>query len=160
MVLTTGNLVYLISTKGARRVWLVSRGCLLLLSTWSYLSICRGSVLPTHPSTRFCICLFDYDYVLHILNFAIFFYFHLWHKQSLSDIKDSTSFSCVLPEGFEYCVCCWDTLLNSFLCCFFDCLSSVVYIQVSLPSAMCYQQSRGLLEIEERCTGFRVCRLL
>jgi hypothetical protein len=39
---------------GAGRVWPVSRGCLLLLGTWSYLRICRGSVLPY---TRFCNCL-------------------------------------------------------------------------------------------------------
>jgi hypothetical protein len=38
----------------ARRVWPVSRACLLLRSTWSYLRICRGSVLPY---TRFCNCL-------------------------------------------------------------------------------------------------------
>jgi hypothetical protein len=52
---------------GSRRVWPVSRGCLLLLSTWSYLCICRRSVLPY---TRFCNCLLDYGYVLHIVNSA------------------------------------------------------------------------------------------
>jgi hypothetical protein len=67
----TGNLVYLISTKGARRMWPVIRGCLLLLGTWSYLCICRRSVLPY---TRFCNCRFGYDYVLHIVNFAILYY--------------------------------------------------------------------------------------
>jgi hypothetical protein len=30
--------------------------------------ICRRSVLPY---TRFCNCFWDYDYVLHIVNFAI-----------------------------------------------------------------------------------------
>jgi hypothetical protein len=54
LALTTGNPVYLISTKAARRVWPVSRGCLLLRGTWSYLRICRRSVLPY---TRFCNCL-------------------------------------------------------------------------------------------------------
>jgi hypothetical protein len=54
--LTTGNLVYLISTKGPRQVWPVRRGCLLLHGNWSYLHIYRGSVLPY---TRFCICLLD-----------------------------------------------------------------------------------------------------
>jgi hypothetical protein len=49
-------------------MWPVSRGCFLLLGTWSYLHICRRSVLP---STRFCNCLLDYDCVLHIVNFAI-----------------------------------------------------------------------------------------
>jgi hypothetical protein len=39
---------------GSRRVWPVSRGCLLLLGTWSYLRNCRRSVLPY---TRFCNCL-------------------------------------------------------------------------------------------------------
>jgi hypothetical protein len=35
-------------------MWPVSRGCLLLRGTWSYLRICRGSVLLY---TRFCNCL-------------------------------------------------------------------------------------------------------
>jgi hypothetical protein len=39
---------------GSRRVWPVSRACLLLLGTWSYLRICRRSVLP---HTWFCNCL-------------------------------------------------------------------------------------------------------
>jgi hypothetical protein len=52
LALTTGNPVYLISTKGSRLVWTASRGCLLLRGTWSYLHICRGSVLP---HTRFCL---------------------------------------------------------------------------------------------------------
>jgi hypothetical protein len=39
----------------ALRLWPVSRGCLLLRGTWSYLSIFRRSVLPY---TRFCNCLF------------------------------------------------------------------------------------------------------
>jgi hypothetical protein len=39
---------------GSRRVWPVSRGCSLLRGTWSYLRICRRSVLPY---TRFCNCL-------------------------------------------------------------------------------------------------------
>jgi hypothetical protein len=69
--LATGNLVYLISNKGARRVWPVSRGCLLLLGTWSYLCIFQRSFLPC---TRFCICFPDFDYVCkHIGNFAILY---------------------------------------------------------------------------------------
>jgi hypothetical protein len=47
LALTTGNPVYLISTKGARWVWPVSRGCLFLLGTWSYLRIFRVRVAPT-----------------------------------------------------------------------------------------------------------------
>jgi hypothetical protein len=35
----------------------------------SDLCICRRSVLPC---TRFCNCLFDCEYVLHIANFALF----------------------------------------------------------------------------------------
>jgi hypothetical protein len=38
--------IYLILTKGSRRVWPVSRGCLLLHGTGSYLRICRRSELP------------------------------------------------------------------------------------------------------------------
>jgi hypothetical protein len=65
LALTAGNPVYLISTKSARRVWLISKGAsLLLLGTWSYLGVCRGSVLPL---TRFCICLLDFDYECLIL---------------------------------------------------------------------------------------------
>jgi hypothetical protein len=35
---------------------------------WSYLCICRESVLPY---TQFCICFLDYDCVWHIINFAV-----------------------------------------------------------------------------------------
>jgi hypothetical protein len=59
-----------ISTKGTRRVWPVSKGYLLLRCTWYYLCICRGSVLLY---TRFCNCLLNYDYILHIVNFAILY---------------------------------------------------------------------------------------
>jgi hypothetical protein len=55
---------------GARRVWPISRRCLLLRGIWSYLRICRRSVLPY---TRFCNCLLDYDCVLHIVNFSILY---------------------------------------------------------------------------------------
>jgi hypothetical protein len=57
LALTTGNPVYLIATKGTRRVWPVSRGCLLLLGTWSHLRNCRRSVLPF---TRFWIMITFY----------------------------------------------------------------------------------------------------
>jgi hypothetical protein len=60
-------------------VWPVSRACLLLLGTWSYLRICRRSVLPC---TRFCNCFFDYGYVLHIVNFDILYYKrHVWEQR-------------------------------------------------------------------------------
>jgi hypothetical protein len=58
--------VHPISTNGAQRVWPVSRVYLLLRGTWSYLCICRWSVLPY---TGHCICFLNYDYVLHV-NFA------------------------------------------------------------------------------------------
>jgi hypothetical protein len=48
-----GNVSYVLKW-GSRRVWPVSRECLLLRGTWSYLRICRRSVLPY---TRFCNCL-------------------------------------------------------------------------------------------------------
>jgi hypothetical protein len=73
-----------------RRVWPVSRGCLFLLGPRSYLRTFRGSVLPC---TRFCglffFCLFFFllffyfDYVLHIVNFAIW-YVHRYSKFSWS----------------------------------------------------------------------------
>jgi hypothetical protein len=69
LVLTTCNPLYLILTKGSRRVWPVSRGCLLLLGTWSYLSICRRSVLPY---TRFVIA-FWIMVTFYIVNFAILY---------------------------------------------------------------------------------------
>jgi hypothetical protein len=48
LALTTGNPVYLISTKGARWVWPVSKGCLLIRNTWSYLPhLWEVSVAPT-----------------------------------------------------------------------------------------------------------------
>jgi hypothetical protein len=56
---------------GSRLVWPVSRGCLLLLDTLFYLRFCRRSVLLY---TRFCNCLFDCGYVLHIVNLAILYY--------------------------------------------------------------------------------------
>jgi hypothetical protein len=42
----TGNPVYLISTKGAWRVWPVSRGCLLLHGAWSCLGFPRSPCKP------------------------------------------------------------------------------------------------------------------
>jgi hypothetical protein len=38
----TSNPIHRISTKGARRVWPVSRGCLFFLGTWSYLWCYQG----------------------------------------------------------------------------------------------------------------------
>jgi hypothetical protein len=54
----------------SRRLWPVNRGCLLLLGNWSYLRICRRSVLPC---TRFCNFCLDYGCVLHIVNFTILY---------------------------------------------------------------------------------------
>jgi hypothetical protein len=87
------RLLYLISTKGARRVWPVSRWCLLLLGTWSYLRICRRSVLPY---TRFCNCLWDYNYVSHI-NFAIFYYTYYENKT----LRQQTAINFVTPRERE-----------------------------------------------------------
>jgi hypothetical protein len=53
----TGNLVYLISTKGARWVIPVTRGCLLLPDTSSYLRIVGGPCCPT----------FDFVYAFWIM---------------------------------------------------------------------------------------------
>jgi hypothetical protein len=63
--------LYLMSSNGAWRVWPVSRGCLLLRGTWSYLRICQRSVIPY---TWFCNFLLDYDSVLHIVNFAFLYW--------------------------------------------------------------------------------------
>jgi hypothetical protein len=76
--------------KGARRVWPVSRGCLLLLGTCSYLCICWWFVLPY---IQFCNCLLDYDYDLHIVNFVILYLFRVrvlcvhkrtWKRQEMT----------------------------------------------------------------------------
>ena len=61
--------------------WPVSRGCLLFLGTWPCLRICRRSVLPY---IRFCNCLLDYGYVLHIVNFVILY---LWY------VNNTTAFT-------------------------------------------------------------------
>jgi hypothetical protein len=53
-------------------MWPVSRGCLLLRGTWSYLCICWGSVLPTLDfEIAFMIAI---ACVLHIVNFAILYF--------------------------------------------------------------------------------------
>jgi hypothetical protein len=65
MAMTTSNPAYLISTKGARRMWPVSKGCLLLRGTWSYLCICRVSVLPY---VQFYIYFLKYDYIVNFAN--------------------------------------------------------------------------------------------
>jgi hypothetical protein len=96
-----GNPVYLISTNGARRVWPVSRGCLLLRGTWSYLRICRRSVLPY---TRFCNCFLDYDYVWHIANFAILYYFRVVLNSTDDDIVSlDWNLSLTTPIWRWYC---------------------------------------------------------
>jgi hypothetical protein len=69
---------------GSRRVWPISRGCLLLRDTWSCLRICRRSVLSY---TRFCNWLLDYDCVLHIVNFAILYYVPLLLRHGTSVFK-------------------------------------------------------------------------
>jgi hypothetical protein len=56
LALLTGNPVYLISTKDARRVWPVSRGCLLIHSTWSYLRlILLGVHVALHSTVHFVV---------------------------------------------------------------------------------------------------------
>jgi hypothetical protein len=75
LALTTGNPVYLISTKNARRVWPVNRGCLLLRGTWSYLRIC--------PTLDFVIAFWIMIafYTLLTSLFCIFFsltYSYIW----------------------------------------------------------------------------------
>jgi hypothetical protein len=92
LALATGGLVCLVSTKGARQVWSVSRGCLLLLGTWSCLCISRGSVLPY---TRFCNCLLDYDFVLHIVNFAISYIFFVFLFVCLFVYSHTSNFSAI-----------------------------------------------------------------
>jgi hypothetical protein len=62
-----GNPVYLISTK--KRTAGVT-GQQRMLTPPRHLFICRGSVLSY---IRFSNCLLDYDYELHIVNFAILY---------------------------------------------------------------------------------------
>jgi hypothetical protein len=99
---TKGNPVYLISTKGIRQVWPVSRGCLLLRSIWSYLRICRRSMLPY---TRFCNCLLDYDYVLHIVNLAILYYICTWTLKCLISVRKFTWFAVYLVVWTDFSTC-------------------------------------------------------
>jgi hypothetical protein len=72
-----------------------------LLGTWSYLRICRRSVLPRNrfcrrsvlPHTQFYNCLLDYDYVLHIVNFAILYWkLLMWRRCAWKLRKDSYVF--------------------------------------------------------------------
>jgi hypothetical protein len=82
LVLTNVIPVYLISTKGSRRVWPVSIRSSLLRGTWSYLCICHRSVLPY---TWSCNRQLDYDYVLHIVNLSILYcHFLLVHLPKLT----------------------------------------------------------------------------
>ena len=67
LALTTGNPVYLISTKGARRVWPVSRGCLLLRGTWSYLFISWGPCCPTLDYVFALWIMITFDTLLTLL---------------------------------------------------------------------------------------------
>jgi hypothetical protein len=86
-------------------VWPVSRGCLLLLGTWSYLRICRRSVLPY---TRFCNCLLDYGYVLHIVNFTILYVQLInwlgdswWQMLTILELKVSANWLCSLIKWYR-----------------------------------------------------------
>jgi hypothetical protein len=111
--LTMGIPIHLISTKGARWVWQVSKGCLLL---WYNLCICWRSVLP---HTRFCICLLDYDYAWHIFDVTLCIG---THAQCLDWLIDCLEFFAILNN---FSVIWWrsviigerenpDTLCNAF----------------------------------------------
>jgi hypothetical protein len=102
LALTTGNHVYLISTKGARQEWLVSRGCLLPRCTWSYLRICRRSVLSY---TRFCNCLWimiTFYTLLTSLFCIVKYHSDSNHKYSKVEIETNTR----IPYR-QYLCSCW-----------------------------------------------------
>jgi hypothetical protein len=81
--LTTGNLVYLISTTGTWRLCLVSRGCSLPLGTWSYIRICQGFL--------------HYDYVWHIVNFTIL-YIKCTCKSLITSMHFIAQYTCTTKE--------------------------------------------------------------
>ena len=54
LALTSGNPIYLISTNGARRMWPVRRGCLLLHDIYIFIFVC----LPLFLSSSVCFSLF------------------------------------------------------------------------------------------------------
>jgi hypothetical protein len=83
---------------GSRRVWPVSRGCLLLRGTWSCLRICRRSVLPY---TRFCNCLLITItfYTLLTSLFCMYMYFQI-------DPNSSMTVVCVTCTYAQMCICC------------------------------------------------------
>jgi hypothetical protein len=83
---------------------LVSRGCLLILGTWSYLRICRRFGCPTLDFViAFWInSLLDYGYVLHIVNFAILYRIFtlsiLWSSVQISAASSSSIICFSLPK--------------------------------------------------------------
>jgi hypothetical protein len=82
--LTTGNPVYPISTKSARRVWPVSRAC-YLHGTWSYFRFVGGHCRPT---LDFVYMLFlDYNHVNTLLTSPINISLNTWSTTYLIAIK-------------------------------------------------------------------------
>jgi hypothetical protein len=87
LALTTGNPVYLISTKGTRRVWPVSRGCLLLHGTWCYYTFAFIGG-PCCPTLHFVFAVLDYDCVWHMLTSLFCIYRDgLWIDADLFALK-------------------------------------------------------------------------
>jgi hypothetical protein len=68
-------------------VWPVSRGCSLLRGTWSYLRICRRSVLPY---TRFCNCLSITITFCTLLN-SLFLYHCNGHRTCKTLMSNKTA---------------------------------------------------------------------
>jgi hypothetical protein len=156
LAFTTGNPAYLIWTNDARRVWPVSRGCSLLQGTWSYLRICRGSMLPY---TRFCICFLDYDYVWHIINFSILYWLYIiliWLITTLlifgrKYVNVHVSTSCLIP-GVIPALNVEQTLnhlnLNSTLIpCWFNTVCVLGLIFLKLESAGCLPINKRVNEL-------------
>jgi hypothetical protein len=84
----------LILKLGSWWVWPLSRRCLLLYCTWSYLCICWGSVLR---HARSCICLLDYDYA-YSSSKLIFKY--ISHLLTIDDIY-RFQFACQMGTPFS-----------------------------------------------------------
>jgi hypothetical protein len=68
LILTTGRTVYLIWKCGSRRVWPVSRGCLLLHGTWSHLWCIQRSVYA-HFMNCISYRTYEIDYCSLLLSF-------------------------------------------------------------------------------------------
>jgi hypothetical protein len=92
LALMTGNLVYLISTKGAQRVWPASTRCLLLHGTLYYLRFFGGAGCHALEFLFTLWALIAFFTLLNLIRCFVFNCYTLfWYFQALSRFM----FSCL-----------------------------------------------------------------